>query len=423
VSRHIFISYAHEDNCLAEAVTVALYRSKLAAPFIDKIALGPGDSLTKKLGDGLDDAKALVVLVSKSSMKSDWVHNELKAIQHREIPIIPLRCDDAKWPGQVRLLLGDRIYLDGSTDFQSAVGKVPKLFTETPSRDRGVGFGEFFSLRGYERKAPHLQVFAGTLESFWDEYRFGRTAVVLPTNQSIDLLGRVTRSFLDHVGVDAGSITSTAFSITSSDVAELRVASAKDELVLLASTAFNNKFQPHAADQWAAAQAVLQAAERLRCTLVLVPPMGSGSFDWPVRQGVVNWIYGAIRWASRNPTVTELSTWPVVCVPGPGDQAVLKGYLGGLTGTRRETLTQRQWGLRIRYKDLETEEVRVSDDLLLGAVAKNAIRSLDKSSTWKFVHGKHLFRKSSRQVFEYGPSAPLGQTIFADGDTIELNSD
>ena len=80
----------------------------------------------------------------------------------------------------------------------------------------------------------------------------------------------------------------------------------------------------------------------------------------------------------------------------------------------------RQWGVRIRHKDSETEEVLVSHDLLLGAVAKNAIRSLEKSSTWTFRHGKHLFRKSSRQLFEYGPSTPLAQTIFADGDTIEL---
>lgn len=421
MSSHVFISYAHEDDCLAEAVTIALHRAKLAAPFIDKIALGPGDSLTQKLGEGLDNAKALIVLVSSSSIQSAWVRNELKAIQYREIPIVPVRCDESEWPAHVRLLLGDRIYLDASKDPYYAVGAIPKLFTTVPSRDCGVGFGEFFSLRGCERKAPHIQVFAGTLESFWREYRFGRTAVVLPTNRSLDLGGRVTRSFLSHVGIDPGSVSSTVSSITSSQVAELQFASASlDDLVLLASTAFNDRFEPQAEDQWDAAQAVLQAAQRLKCTMVLVPPLGSGSFDWPVRQGVANWIYGAIRWVCRNPTATELATWPVVCVPGPGDQAVLRGYLGCLTGARREMLMQRKWGLRIRYHDDETEEVLVSDDLLLGAVAKNAIRSLEKSAAWRFRHGKRLVRKSSRQMFEYGPSASLAQTIFADGDTIEL---
>jgi hypothetical protein len=75
----------------------------------------------------------------------------------------------------------------------------------------------------------------------------------------------------------------------------------------------------------------------------------------------------------------------------------------------------------MRYQNNETEEVLVSDDLLLGAVAKNAIRSIDRNSAWTFRHGKRLFGKSSGQIFEYGPSTPLERTIFADGDTIELS--
>jgi hypothetical protein len=420
---HVFISYAHEDNDLAQEIAVALYRSRLAAPYIDKIALGPGDSLTEKLGEGLDKAMALVVILSRDSIGSPWVKKELKTIQDRRIPIFPVRRDDSEWPTQIRLLLGDPVCIDAVGDLRRAIGSIPKLFTVTPARESRVQFGEYFSLRGCERRAPHFQFFQGTIQSFWDEHRFGRSAVVLPTNESINLRGRVTSSFLSHIGIRADDLSPSPSRITSSQVAELRCASpVPDGMVLLASTVFNERFAPEARDQWNAAVAVLDAAEALNCTLVIVPPLGTGTFDWPVRQAVVNWMYGAMRWASRNPMLTELSVWPVLCVPGPGDQAVLEGYLRLLSGSRREILMHRQWTLKVRHEGTETDELPVADDLLIGAVAKNAIRSLDRNSVRSFRHGKGLFKKSTKQPFEYEPSTPLARTIFADGDTIEVIS-
>jgi len=259
------------------------------------------------------------------------------------------------------------------------------------------------------------------LESFWENNRFGRTAVVLPTNTLIDLGGRVSQSFLSNLGIEAREIQKSAATITSAQVAVLTCSSPlPEDLVLLASTVFNSRFTPHARDQWNAAQAILDQADNLNCTLVLVPPLGTGSFDWPVTQAVVNWIYGAIRWTCRRPTTTNLSVWPVVCVPGPGDQKIVANYLRNFTTSRREALMGRQIGIRLRYNNEESEEKFVRDDLLLGGLARNIDREFKRDLNWRFRHGKNLRKRSSQQPFEYHADMAIAETIFADGDTIEL---
>jgi hypothetical protein len=55
----VFISYAHEDAKIADAVFTAMHRSRIAFAFIDKVALGPGDSLAGKIGDALASSPTL----------------------------------------------------------------------------------------------------------------------------------------------------------------------------------------------------------------------------------------------------------------------------------------------------------------------------------------------------------------------------
>jgi hypothetical protein len=148
--------------------------------------------------------------------------------------------------------------------------------------------------------------------------------------------------------------------------------------------------------------------------------MGTGSFDWPVRQAVVNWIYGAIRWCCQRPSTTNLSVWPVVCVPGPGDQRIVADYIQAFTSERRKFLMGRQIGVRLRYNNQDSEEKFVGDDLLLGGLARSIDREFKRDLNWRFRHGKNLRKRSSQQPFEYPADTAIAETIFADGDTIEL---
>ena len=129
MSEHIFISYSHKDSAVADILATTLHRAGIPI-FIDKIALHPGESLTSKIGHGLQNAKALIVLLSKSSVSSEWVLKELNAVKTLNIPIVPFLCDKTEWPTQIKLLLGDPLYLDGGNDFYNAIGIVPKLFPQ-----------------------------------------------------------------------------------------------------------------------------------------------------------------------------------------------------------------------------------------------------------------------------------------------------
>jgi TIR domain len=77
----VFISYAHEDEKVALEVFTALHRSRIALPSIDRVALSPGDSLTGKIGDELEIARVVVVLLSQHSITSNWVLKELKTVR------------------------------------------------------------------------------------------------------------------------------------------------------------------------------------------------------------------------------------------------------------------------------------------------------------------------------------------------------
>ena len=144
--------------------------------------------------------------------------------------------------------------------------------------------------------------------------------------------------------------------------------------LLVASTVFNSRGQPSAEDQWRSAGAVLRYVEEQRCSVVLVPPLGTGTFDWPVRQALVNWLYGAIIWCRSNPTVTARSVWPVLCVPGSGDQKLMGHYLSELSRERLEFMRDRKLTIRVRYEGATSNELHVRHDVLLGSFGRTAFQ-------------------------------------------------
>ena len=420
MTSHVFISYSHADSTAAQRIHNALVRARIPV-FIDLVGLNPGDSLTSALGAAIESANAVIPIISKSSITSDWVKKELLTCKEFGITIIPFKVDDTSWPAQLRLVLGDVLYIDGG-DFFYAEGLVPKSLTHFLPLTTHAREGHYFPVGPSGRSAPQVQCFFGTLGTAWDELRFGRTAIVLPTNQDVFLGGKATTSILEHLGILATSLTPARSPISSREVSLLtRQNGEPTDPVLIASTVFNSRGEPQAGDQWRSAGAILSCAEQQRCTLVLVPPLGTGTFDWPVRQAVVNWLYGAVGWYRSNTTATARSVWPVLCVPGPGDQKIMSYYLESLTQERLEALRDRKLTLRVRYQEELSNEFRVSHDVLLGSIARSAFSNL-KDAQLRFRHGARLIRRSSRTLFDYNADTPLARTIFADGDIIEAYS-
>jgi hypothetical protein len=413
LKRHIFISYSHADAAIAAAIAESLNRAGVGV-FIDKIALMAGDSLTERLEEGLNQAVGLVTIISSNSISSTWVKRELNAVRDSGIRVVPFKLDDCEWTTQLRLLLGDPLYLVGAK-VHVAAGQVPKLFPEFRSSPGGDD-ETFFPLSESRDNSPCTKFFNGTLQTAIEECAFGHVAVVIPTDQAINLGGKVTSSVLSYLGISLDQVSSSKSSISSRNVSVIAYNSGDAEnLLLLASTVFNSTGSPCAEDQWRSAKAVLDFCESNSATVVLVPPLGTGVFGWPVRQAIVNWFYGAIRWVRQRTMVTSTSVWPILCVPGPGDQKICSCYFRGLSAERLRTLEERRLTLKLRWQGQESNWLSVREDVLLGSIGRNVIPKFECRT---FFHGAGLINRRTLVRFEYGPDTPLSKTIFADGDVI-----
>lgn len=113
MKRKIFISYNHQDSDFATKIALELASSPEIDVFIDRWAMGIGDSILDKIESGIDDSVYLIVILSENSVQSSWVRTELKYAYYKEREmnrafILPLVIDQCKMP----ILVIDKIYID-----------------------------------------------------------------------------------------------------------------------------------------------------------------------------------------------------------------------------------------------------------------------------------------------------------------------
>ena len=98
----VFVCHNREDKPTAERIAVEMIRVGHEA-FFDKWDIHPGDSLIEKISDGISDSSYLLVLLSKNSIKSNWVRRELeialaRQIADKAITVIPCLLEDCEIP-------------------------------------------------------------------------------------------------------------------------------------------------------------------------------------------------------------------------------------------------------------------------------------------------------------------------------------
>lgn len=115
--RKVFISAAASDVSLVRDLT-----ARLDAAGIDvwnsTVQALPGTNISAELGRALDEAEAVVVLVSRAAMKSPWVRQEIQfalgqeRFQDRLIPVLAKQTpsDEIPW------ILRDLQWAKGSAD-------------------------------------------------------------------------------------------------------------------------------------------------------------------------------------------------------------------------------------------------------------------------------------------------------------------
>lgn len=110
----VFVSHASEDKERFVIEFAAKLRAKGIDAWLDKWEILPGDSLVDKIfEEGLKNAQAVIVVLSKNSVGKPWVKEELNSAVIRRIngasKLIPVVIEDCDLPEALKSIVWERI--------------------------------------------------------------------------------------------------------------------------------------------------------------------------------------------------------------------------------------------------------------------------------------------------------------------------
>ncbi|HEY9405055.1 MAG TPA: toll/interleukin-1 receptor domain-containing protein, partial [Pyrinomonadaceae bacterium] len=120
MNRNIFISYNHQDKDFAGRLACDLKAAGLSV-WWDQWEIKVGDSIIQKVSDGISGSAHLIVVLSPSSVKSDWVKREVGSALWRQLStekdIVPLPVLIADC--EIPVLLCEIKYADFRQDYKA----------------------------------------------------------------------------------------------------------------------------------------------------------------------------------------------------------------------------------------------------------------------------------------------------------------
>ena len=127
----VFLSHNKSDKQLARLLGMALVEQGVGVWF-DEWNIKLGDSITRGISTGLEEADTFLILWSKNAERSGWMPLEFSSFLHRraqdqELKIVPIMLDDTPLPPFVRDFKGAQ--LRQATDIPEVAagigGKIP----------------------------------------------------------------------------------------------------------------------------------------------------------------------------------------------------------------------------------------------------------------------------------------------------------
>jgi hypothetical protein len=131
----VFISYSHSDALIVNKLAAHLVKQS-ASVWVDTWELNVGDSILNKVQDAIQGSSALLVILSKASVRSEWCKKELSAglmreLDEKRVVVLPVLVEDCEIP----VFLREKMYADLRTDFEQglrsildAIGKVTNAY-------------------------------------------------------------------------------------------------------------------------------------------------------------------------------------------------------------------------------------------------------------------------------------------------------
>jgi hypothetical protein len=133
----VFISYSHHDSDFATRLATQLVRRK-ANVWIDQWELHVGDSILRRVELAIQAASALLIILSKTSVASEWCKTEISAgllreLEEKRVVVLPVLLEDCDIP----LLLRGKVYADFKTDFDKGLKAVLEAIARVTSESLG----------------------------------------------------------------------------------------------------------------------------------------------------------------------------------------------------------------------------------------------------------------------------------------------
>jgi hypothetical protein len=140
----VFISYSHVDAKFVDVLATNLVRSKHHI-WMDRWELNIGDSLTDKIEQAITESDAILVILSKTSVESQWCRRELTAglvreLEERKTLVLPCVIDDCKLPLFLKDKLRAEFHKDAGKAFELVDRALAKFTNATQGRSETPEF-------------------------------------------------------------------------------------------------------------------------------------------------------------------------------------------------------------------------------------------------------------------------------------------
>lgn len=133
----IFISYSHKDKYFVDRLAKQLIRSNVHV-WLDRWELSVGDSIVDKVQEAVDGASALLVILSKASVESEWCKKELSAgllreLEERRVVVMPVMLEECSIP----IFARGKMFADFRTDFDTGFKSITEGIAKVTNASLG----------------------------------------------------------------------------------------------------------------------------------------------------------------------------------------------------------------------------------------------------------------------------------------------
>jgi hypothetical protein len=158
----VFISYSHSDGFIVNKLAAHLVKHN-ANVWVDTWELNVGDSILNKVQDAIQESSALLVVLSKASVESEWCKKELSAglmreLDEKRVVVLPVLVEDCEIP----IFLREKMYADLRSDFNKGLHEILDAIAKVTNADQGrieqdEGVIDWSEDWGYNNNLFHLR--------------------------------------------------------------------------------------------------------------------------------------------------------------------------------------------------------------------------------------------------------------------------